>query len=144
MLLFPNERAQVQDNYHRIPISCGGGISYEIKSYEKNGNIMTAEQVDKIAETVLANHKVQRTFCTVKCEEIIADYAKLMVQIEAASNEVGEDITKYEASEHEEEVNTPVQKEIPWFKRVDWGSVAAGVAAIVIPGLVSAVASYKK
>ena len=57
LLLFPNERVQIQDNYHQVPISCGAGISYQIKSYAKTGESLTAEQVEKIAETILANHK---------------------------------------------------------------------------------------
>lgn len=143
MLLLSNERAQVQDNYHQISISCGGGISYEIKSYGKSGNTLTEEQVTKIADTILANHKEQRALCSVKCEEIIADYAKLMVQIEAASNGMVEDISDTEAPVLEEVFKANVLKERPWFKRVDWVSVAAGFAAIVIPGVVTAVVTHK-
>lgn len=143
MLLLSNERAQVQDNYHQISISCGGGISYEIKSYGKSGNTLTEEQVTKIADTILANHKEQRALCSVKCEEIIADYAKLMVQIEEASNGTVEDISNTEAPVTEEVFKVNVLKERPWFKRVDWVSVAAGFAAIVIPGVVTAVVTHK-
>lgn len=143
MLLISNERAQVQDNYHQISISCGGGISYEIKTYGKSGNTLTEEQVTKIADTILAHHKEQRTLCSVKCEEIIADYAKLMVQIEAASNGTVEDIPDTEASVLEEVFKANVQKERHWFKRVDWVSVAASFAAIVIPGVVTAVVTNK-
>lgn len=143
MLLLSNERAHVQDNYHQISISCGGGISYEIKSYGKSGNILTEEQVTKIADTILANHKEQRALCSVKCEEIIADYAKLMVQIEAASNGTAEDISDTQTSVLEEVFKANVLKERPWFKRVDWVSVAAGFAAIVIPGVVTTVVTHK-
>lgn len=143
MLLLSNERAHVEDNYHQISISCGGGISYEIKSYGKCGNTLTEEQVAKIADTILVNHKEQRALCSVKCEEIIADYAKLMVQIETASNGTVEEYSEPEAPVFEETFKADVRKERPWFKRVDWGSVAAGFAAIVIPGLVSAVVTHK-
>lgn len=143
MLLLSNERAHVQDNYHQISISCGGGISYEIKAYGKSGNILTEEQVTKIADTILANHKEQRALCSVKCEEIIADYAKLMVQIEAASNRTVEDISDTEAPVLEEVFKANVLKERPWFKRVDWVNVAAGFAAIVIPGVVTTVVTHK-
>lgn len=145
MLLLSNERAQVKDNYHKCSISCGGGISYEIKSYSKSGNTMTEEQIAKIADTILANHKEQRALCSVKCEEIIADYAKLMVQIEAASNgAVEEELSEPEVPVLEEVSKTHVWKERPWVKHVNWGSVAAGFAAIVIPGLVTAVVTHKR
>lgn len=144
MLLLSNERAQVQDNYHQISISCGGGISYEIKSYGKSGNTLTEEQVTKIADTILANHKEQRALCSVKCEEIIADYAELMVQIEAASNGMVEELNKPEVPVTEEVFKANVLKERPWFERVYWSSVAAGFAAVIIPGLVSAVVMHKR
>ena len=143
ILLLANERARVQDNCHRISISCGGGISYEIKSYGKSGNTLTEEQVTKIADTILVNHKEQRALCSVKCEEIIADYAKLMVQIEAASNGTVEELSEPDAPVLEKVLKANVLKERPWFKRVDWGSVAAGFAAIVIPGVVTAVVTHK-
>lgn len=143
MLLLSNERAKVKDNYYQISISCGGGISYEIKSYAKRGNTLTEEQVAKIADTILANHKEQRALCSVKCDEIIADYAKLMVQIEAASNGTVDDLSDTEAPVLEAVFKANVLKERSWFKRVDWVSVAAGFAAIVIPGVVTAVVTHK-
>ena len=143
MLLLSNERAQVQDNYHKISISCGGGISYEIRSYGNIGSTLTEEQVTKIADIILANHKEQRALCRVKCDEIIADYAKLMVQIEAASNGTVEDLSDTEAPVLEEVFKASGLKERPWFKCVDWVSVAAGFAAIVISGVVTAIVTHR-
>lgn len=133
----------MQDNYYQISISCGGGISYEIKSYAKSGNTLTEEQVAKIADTILAYHKEQRALCSVKCDEIIADYAKLMVQIEAAFIGTVDDLSDTEAPVLEEVFKANVLKERSWFKRVDWVSVAAGFAAIVIPGVVTAAVTHK-
>lgn len=81
-----------------------------IKSYGKSGNTLTKEQVTKIADTILANHKEQRVICIVKCEEIIADYAKLMVQIEAASNRTAEDISDTEPPVPEEVFEAVLEK----------------------------------
>jgi len=143
MLLLSNERAQVQNNYHQIAISCGGGISYEIKSYEKSENTMTEEQVAKIADSILAHHKEQRALCSVKCDEIITDYAKLMVQIETASNGKVEELSEPKTSVLKEVFKASVLKKCPWFKRVDWGSVAACFAAIAIPGLATAIVTHR-
>ena len=144
MLLLSNERAQVQDNYHRIPISCGGGISYEIKSYGKKDTSITEEQVQKIADIILANHKEQRALCNVKCEEIIADYASLMAQIEASSSEASEQRTASEPSSENTARKTTASNEHPWYKRVDWCSIVAGVAAVVIPSLVTAALTHRR
>lgn len=143
MLLFSNERIQIEDNYHQIFISCGGGISYEIKSYAKKGNSMTMEQVNKIADAILANHKEQRALCTVKCDEIIEDYAKLMVQIESASS--GDTNRHDEVANHEVEAEGGENnsKTSLWYNRIDWTRVVAGVAMLVIPGVIAVAVKHK-
>lgn len=100
ILLFSNIKSLVEDNYQQIPISYGGGISYEIKSFAQNENsiVMTNEQINKIVEIILENHQEQRALCNVKCDEIITDYAKLMAQIEAASNGHSEKIDELKIS----------------------------------------------
>lgn len=144
ILLFPNERAEIQDNYHKVFISCGGGISYEIKSYCKKEKCLSEEQISKIADIILSNHKVQYTLCNVKCEEIIADYAALMVQIEQASNEAADKNNDFEVPLTEAEFKEKAAKERPWFKRVNWGIVAANVlGAIVFPCFVTAVVVHR-
>lgn len=141
LLLFPNERVQIQDNYHQVPISCGAGISYQIKSYAKTGESLTAEQVEKIAETILANHKEQRALCSVRCDEIIADYAKLMVQIEEASGKTGNIHLEPKAPTP---ANVVTQTERPWFRQINWGNVAASIAAVALPGLAATIAITHK
>lgn len=143
MLLLSNERAQVENNYHQISISCGGGISYEIKSFAKHGNSLTSEQVNKIADTILASHKEQRALCSVKCDEIIADYAKLMVQIEAASNESLDEIDELEVLGEKPAFGVGAPNALPWCKRVDWVSVAAGVITLIVPAVVTAAIKHK-
>ncbi len=86
MLLFSNENTKVTDLYNKISVSYGGGISYEIKSFCTTEHILTSEQVIQIRDKITASHKEQRALCTVKCDEIINDYAALMAQIEELSS----------------------------------------------------------
>ena len=148
MLLLSNERAQIRDEYHKIPINCGGGIAYEIKEYAENGVCLTSEQTAVIADRIVSNHKVQRSLCTVKCEEIIADYAQLMVMIEEAAaglkaeDAICEDIETTE-SQPVEEKTSPDRSESrtrrwAWIKKNALGIAAAGVAAVFIPTVISA------
>ena len=148
MLLLSNERAQIRDEYHKIPINCGGGIAYEIKEYAENGVCLTSEQTAVIADRIVSNHKVQRSLCTVKCEEIIADYAQLMVMIEEAAaglkaeDAICEDIETTE-SQTVEEKTSPYRSESrtrrwAWIKKNALGIAAAGVAAVFIPTVISA------
>lgn len=134
----------MMDNYHEIFISCGGGISYEIKSYAKGCRRMTEEQVTKIADTILAHHQEQRALCNVRCDEIIADYARLMIKIEEASNEMPEDYTEEDVTVEEATFKDEYPKELPWYRQIDWSDVAAGIVAIVIPSIVTATLTRKR
>lgn len=135
MLLLSNERAKVKDDYQKIPISFGGGISYEIKAYANHEDLMSEEQMDKIVETILSQHKEQRALCTVKCDEIIADYARLMVQIEEASNTGYKDVSEMQDEE---------SLAVTWYDRVNWKRLAMGMATVVIPGILAIAANRKK
>lgn len=171
MILFPDEKSKVCDDYHKIHISCGCGISYEIKEYNTGESLMTEQQVAQIADTISANHKVQYTICGVNCEEIISDYAALMVKIEESS--VDTDKNAYENAELREDTtftaNEPVTEKasnnadenlelrddnsftanepvvVPWYKRVNWGEVAINlVSNVVLPGVIAAVKFRKR
>ena len=147
MLLLSNERAQIHDEYHKIPINCGGGISYEIKDYAANGICLTSEQIAVIADRLLCNHKVQRSLCSVKCDEIIEDYATLMVIIEEkatslntveASNDDADTIEDIPATESR--ISEKMERKASrwgWFKKNASDIAAAGVAAVIIPTIIS-------
>ncbi len=143
VLLLPDERSQVEDNYKQIHISCGGGISYEIQSFSKNKNVMTSEEVEKITKIILANQKEQRAFCDVKCDEIINDYAKLMVQIEAASNNLSDETADNDTDSENPEFKTKCLKFTPWYKKIDWGNIAAGFVAVTVPTVIEVAKKYK-
>lgn len=144
MLLLSNERAKLVDEYKQIPISFGGGISYEIKAYNKSGNVLTEKQINAIANKILESHKEQRALCPVNCDEIIEDYAVLMAQIEALAS--GEKI-----DEDEPIIVEPVAKTESavhrFFKLINWGSFGkkvASLAVIAIPGTIALINAFKK
>ena len=153
MLLLSNERAQVQDEYHSIPVNCGGGVSYDIKGYAENGICLTSDQIKVIADRLLSNHKVQRSLCSVKCDEIIEDYAKLMVMIEEKAAGLKDDdvicdeteiLETHPADEnkvHEEEESKPSRWE--WIRKNAAGIAAAGIAAVMIPTVFSTIFNRK-
>lgn len=153
MLLLSNERAQIHDEYHKIPINCGGGISYEIKAYAEQGICLTSEQTAVIADRILSNHKIQKSLCPVKCEEIIEDYARLMVMIEEAAGELKadddvliEEVTTEAPVLEQNETNSFCESKArrwAWVKKNVLGIAAAGVAAVLIPTTFAAVLNRK-
>lgn len=139
ILLIPNEKTHVQDDYKRIFVCNGGALSYDIRSFASEKGLLNAEQVSAIAETICAHHKEQRTLCTVKCNEIISDYANLMAQIEALATNAEviadehtetEEVSTQKAPAEEKKTEAPKEEQSTkrWYESVDWTGVAAQVA----------------
>ena len=79
----------------------------------------------------MAHHKAQKMVSPVNCDEIIADYATLMAQIEASSAETATSARKAEDQRNDAESHTTREK---WYTAIDWrmiGKRAAGIAVIV-------------
>ena len=85
IVLFSNENAKVHDDYKQMQVCYGGGVVYSIRGFNRGEEILTANQIDEIAEKIISNHKEQRALCKVNCEEIVEDYAVLMAAIEEAA-----------------------------------------------------------
>ncbi len=114
IMLFPNENAKVQDDYRQIPICYGGGIVYKIRVFDKGTELLTASQINEIAEIISSNHKEQKTLCRVNCEEIIEDYAVLMTAIEEVAEGTYSSMedTVYIEAKEEEEVQENISEDI--------------------------------
>lgn len=84
IVLFSNENAKVQDDFRKIPICYGGGIVYNIRSFNE-GAILTENQINEIVDKICSHHREQKAPCRVNCGRIIEDYALLMSAIEEAA-----------------------------------------------------------
>lgn len=153
IVLFSNENAKVCDDYKKMPICYGGGIVYAIRDYKKNGNILTSEQINEIADRISSNHKEQKAPCRVNCEEIIEDYALLMAAIEEAADGTYDSIEELNKTKQEltEEVEQTMNHDIkiPEFltkegaikakkKQKMVGGMAAGLLVVFGIGVVAA------
>ena len=85
ILMFPDDRVKVENHYNGVLVCCGGGISYKIQEFTAGEDSLTAEQIMNIEQTIRAHHVVKKAPSPVNCDEIIEDYATLMVCIEDAS-----------------------------------------------------------
>lgn len=101
IVLFSNENAKVEDEYKKIPVCFGGGIVYRIREFDKGSELLTMEQIQKIADKIMSNHKEQKAPCKVKCNEIIEDYAVLMTAIEEAADGVLDSVNELRNIEQE-------------------------------------------
>lgn len=90
LLVFPDMRTEIDDQYHKIPYCIGGGYPDTIRTYKKFGNCLSNEAIEYIYATLQANHKEQMSYCSIDCATIIEDYATLMAQIEMLAREAEE------------------------------------------------------
>ena len=139
MLLFSNERANVRDQYKKIPIISGGGISYTIRDLNRSEPILTKSEIQKIAGVICSNHKEQLTMCLVNCDQIIQDYALLMAQIEEKSRDSQQltennEIVELDKTKKINKVNTDLKscKPFNWRKA---GKIVASITAGAIPSI---------
>lgn len=155
ILLLPDEHTRLIDNYQKIPVICGTGVAYEIRSCEENSVNLSESQVTDIYTKIIEHHKVQKALCPVNCQEIVEDYSELMTRIEQASAEI-----KIECEVRNEETEGTTMEEIKtepentvatpstWFQSIDWFKVASCIVVALVPYGIGAVAelrrSYKK
>ena len=118
ILLLSNEQTAVKDEYKQIPI-CFGGISYAIKS-QNASQCLNESQIDNIANKLLESHKEQRTMCTVKCDEIIEDYAILMEQIEQLASNKGQENAESIVPTPQEKTSSTL---FSLFSPIDWARI---------------------
>ncbi len=143
-LLFPSGNVQIDDSYKKLVICSGAGIVDEIRVMKEFGDCLPKEQIEEIVKVLEANHSEQRSICTVKCEEIIHDYAIIMTQIEEmadAKNQESEQHTEkveaiFSSTYSKNEKEDAKQIEIPYFLSKDAKFHAdCYTAACVVTGL---------
>lgn len=134
ILVYINEKGQIDDQYKKIPIVRGTGTTEKIREYKANGTVLTEEQIISIENVIRSHHKEQKTVAPVNCAEIIDDYAVLMARIEEASEKA--------ALASQSEVTEPkgakkVEKR-KRFERINWkvvGGLTKRLAVQVAPPL---------
>lgn len=144
VLLFPNEKTRVDDNYNKILISCGAGLSYVIRDFAKGSTCnLSEQQINEIVETIRSKHSEQKTICQVDCEEIISDYADLMVLIENAAIAREEENFQVDNCDDVQVINSSDEREAPWYTQINF-PLALGAAALAIPLIITVVSSKKE
>ena len=86
LIVFPQENVKLDDRYHKIPLTFGGGATHEIRAFAKHGKTLSAQNINKVAELILSAHKEQKGLCPVKCKQLKEDFANLMAKIEDTSS----------------------------------------------------------
>ena len=147
VLLIPENKTRLKDEYHQISIAYGASIANSIRFCSGTRAEMSPRRIDAIAKRLCFNNVEQRSQCPVRCDVIIDDFAMLMAQMEAASSDVKD-------PDDDDEVEVTVRAEVEvspditgafnrcqaTLRNVNWkhvGKIAAGITATLLTGLVA-------
>lgn len=90
ILLYVDESADLVDDFRQYPIMYCNTVASYIRQQNIGTDTLTSAQVDEIAD-ILLNHSVTLRYpCKVDCDQIKADFASVMSQIEATADEENE------------------------------------------------------
>lgn len=138
LLLYVDESADIVDDYKQIPIIYCNTVATTIRSYNHGEQAISPEDVLEIERRLQAHHTESRYPCRVDCEQIIADFARLISAIEEKAdvvNLVDEDekpkstqVTSRAKSQTRQD-NTPTRKHHVWPK------VAGGFVLGLVGGI---------
>ena len=147
VLLIPENKTRLKDEYHQISIAYGASIANSIRFCSGTRVEMSPRRVDAIAKRLCFNSVEQLSPCPVRCDVIIDDFAMLMAQMEAASNEEVEqdddgtiEVTVTANIEMSPNSGEVLSHKLDNLSNVDWkriGKITAGITAVLFTGFVA-------
>ena len=147
VLLIPENKTHLKDEYHQISIAYGASIANSIRFCSGRRAEMSPRQIDAIAKRLCFNSVEQLSPCPVRCDVIINDFAMLMAQMEAASADMVEeddDNTVEVTVRADIEVSPDITDMLDCWKEslrnMNWkrvGKITAGIAATLLTGLIA-------
>lgn len=140
VMMVPNYRVVINDNYKKIPITHGKGIASKIKEYKEVENKLSNKEIINIKNIILkGNSNTYKVKCRVNCEEIINDFVALITLIEEAKKATEEIALQDNKSSIIVEANK--EKQFLNNNRTRWSRKAFGFFATIIAFL-SVIISY--
>lgn len=128
ILMIPDPMS-LDDQYQKIDICLGLGITAKIRSYANGETNLNSNEINRIESVLLEHQVVQKTKCDVNCEAITNDFAEFIALIEQKALKESEDLAASDTDYiPEEEVVLPV-----WLKE----TLKAGVFTIIGFGISS-------
>ena len=129
LLLYVNEQADIEDEYHQIPITYCNTVARTIQQFDHGDEIISTDELKKIEYEIVSHQVDARYPCGVDCQQIIEDLTEIMRRI---ANSEAEDIPE-PVKATLAKPNTRVKQEppvviennrgVPW-----WGALLIGLA----------------
>lgn len=74
ILMLTNINTELVDEYGKVPVVIGGRLSKFIKEYDDGKVVLSAKQIGNIHKSLVIQHREQKGYCPVRCDEIINDF----------------------------------------------------------------------
>ena len=133
ILLYVDESADLLDDFGQYPIKYCNTVASYIRQQNAGTDVLTSAQVNEIAELLLSHSVTLRYPCKVDCEQIKADFASVMSQIEATADEENENEPIDDKRDPEVEPLRPSTPEVSQVQANDdgfWKGTLVGVACL--------------
>lgn len=83
IMMFPNYRISINDEYQKIPICHGKAIVNSINKFKDTGKKLSIDEIAVIKQTIVSNNSNNNKLkCSVKCQEIIEDFIEILNLLE--------------------------------------------------------------
>lgn len=119
LLLYVNEQADIEDNYHQIPITYCNTVAKTIQQFDHGDELITPDELKQI-EVAIINHQIDARYpCNIDCQQIICDLIFILQKI---INTKDPCIPKesYTQTQNVSKSRQIQEKRYPWYKKAGW------------------------
>lgn len=86
ILMLPEPKS-LDDQYHKVDVCIGIGISSKIREYNTGEMMIDSEKIPKIVSILQENAAIQKSLCDVDCDVIIEDFASFITNVEELASQ---------------------------------------------------------
>ena len=142
ILMLTNINTELVDEYGKVPVVIGGRLSKFIKEFDDGKVVLSEKNIAKIHKSLIMQHREQKGYCPVNCEEIIYDFMLLLKAMdgEQESDDRTADIVKEIIAENDEKATKP-KNSSPWKKLL---RRAVEISPALVPLILATYVACKK
>lgn len=129
LLLYVNEQADIEDNYHQIPITFCNTVAATIRQFDHGDELITPDELMYIESEILSHQIDARYPCSVDCQQIINDLTDILRKICNAKEPVIQQKRTVQPIYAPTPKRVVREKRYPWYKKAGWALLGIAVGA---------------
>lgn len=127
MLLYADEKSDVQDDYHQIPVTFCNTVASAIRQFDTGDELISSKDLAQI-ERLIVEHQVDARYpCRIDCHKIVSDLFSVLEKIETVKVKRRSSHEQESFREKKTEYTRRHPKPYPWWKKA--GLTLLGIGA---------------